>query len=159
MTISKAQSAELARLAAARGGALTPAEVVEAARSEASPLHSAFEWDDGEAAERWRQHQARQLIRVAVQYVPGAKDQQIECRVFASLTPDRKTGGAGYRLVSVIMADDEMRRQLLMDARAEMKRFTQKFRSLEELSDVFAAMTEAEDVIDGAIEREHAATA
>lgn len=51
------------------GGTLTDARVVEVASSKDHPLHAYFEWDDGAAAQRFREEQARVLIRrVNVQY-------------------------------------------------------------------------------------------
>lgn len=44
-------------------GLLTKPMVVEAARPAQSPLHDEFDWDDSEAAERWRLEQAGQLFR------------------------------------------------------------------------------------------------
>jgi hypothetical protein len=58
---------ELERLSKKNGG-LTPPDVVGAARPKDAPLHSAFEWDNGLAAEQFRLVQARTLIR-AVQVV------------------------------------------------------------------------------------------
>lgn len=55
-----------------RRGQLTASGVLEAARDEDSPLHAAFEWDDDEAAERYRLMQARALIR-AVQIVKSGQ--------------------------------------------------------------------------------------
>lgn len=43
-------------------GRLTPDAVVADARDPESPLHDAFEWDDREAADRYRTQQARHLI-------------------------------------------------------------------------------------------------
>lgn len=54
----------LARLAKAGRGILTPDAVVEAASDPGSPLHDYFEWDDTEAARKYRLDQARTLIRV-----------------------------------------------------------------------------------------------
>lgn len=147
MNVSKAASVELCRLAESSGGTLRPSDVVDAARDRESPLHPYFTWDDSAAAAAYRLQQARALIRVSVTYVPAADDKPIRCRVFASLTPDRTKDGAGYRLVSVVMADEELRRQLLLDARGEMKRFKAKYETLEELVDVFAAMDEADTQI------------
>lgn len=42
---------------------LTPALVVDAARDPDHALHGRFEWDDEKAGEKFRLHQARQLIR------------------------------------------------------------------------------------------------
>lgn len=46
-----------------RKGRLSAAQVVEAARNPASPLHACFEWADDVAAEGYRLEQARRLIR------------------------------------------------------------------------------------------------
>lgn len=41
---------------------VTPAILVDDARPEDSPLHKFFEWDDSVAAERYRVHQAQQVV-------------------------------------------------------------------------------------------------
>jgi hypothetical protein len=113
--------------------------VVEAARPKESPLHGSFTWDDTKAAQQWRIQQARQLIRAVVQF-EQVNGKQTECRVFVSLTPDRETEGGRYRLANTVLSNEDQRRQLLADARAEMLRFRQKFHHLSELAGVFAAM-------------------
>lgn len=89
-------------------------------------LHSQFDWDDSSAAGKYRIHQARQLIRVVVSYEKVGDGKPVAYRVFVSLTPDRETVGGGYRLASTVLSDEDQRRQLLLDARDEMKRFTAK---------------------------------
>jgi hypothetical protein len=135
---------ELLRLAKRDGGELKPEAVVRAARPESSPLHASFDWDDSEAAQRWRLHQARQLIRVVVTYEPGKDGDDVPQRVFVSLTPDRKGEGVGYRLMVDVMADVEARAQLLADARSDMYLFRTKYRRLTELAEVFDAMERVE---------------
>jgi phage terminase Nu1 subunit (DNA packaging protein) len=44
-------------------GRLTAQMVLQEARAASSPLHGFFEWDDSEAAEKWRLEQARELVR------------------------------------------------------------------------------------------------
>ena len=46
---------------------LTPRNVVEQSRPDDSPLHGCFEWDDSAAAERYREGQARTIIRAVIQ--------------------------------------------------------------------------------------------
>lgn len=135
--------AELRRIAEENGGTLKPSDVVEAARSEDSPLHSQFEWDDDTAAEQWRLHQARNLInRVVVQYeAPGREP--INAQVFVSLTTDRNKHGEGYRVMADVMSDAEHRAQLLADAKNDMIGFKTRYRSLTELADVFMAIDRA----------------
>lgn len=54
-------------------GQLVPADVVSAARPKKSPIHAAFEWDDTLAGEKYRIHQARNIIR-AVRVVSEGDD-------------------------------------------------------------------------------------
>lgn len=122
----------------AQHGILRPADVVNHARSETSPLHGSFEWDDSAAAEQYRLWQARQIIRVVVSHAPS--DPSKEMRVFVSVTPDRDQSGGGYRSIESVMANAELRAQLLADAKADMIRFKTKYRDLSELADVFSAI-------------------
>jgi len=134
---------ELVRLATEHGGELRPKAVVEAARPDTSPLHNSFEWDDSEAAEKYRLHQARQLITTV--YVVEQVGKRMEAvQVFVSLTTDRKDDGVGYRLSQSVMSDEELRRQMLTDAMADMQRFREKYRRLNELAKVFEAIEHVE---------------
>lgn len=54
--------AELEKIRVRNGGVLTPEAVVRAAKKSTSPLHQCFDWNDSEAAEKWRHQQARVLI-------------------------------------------------------------------------------------------------
>jgi len=130
---------ELAQIAKVGGGMLDPKAVVEFARDEASALHSQFNWDDNEAAELYRIHQARQLIRVQVFHEPKVERTM---QVYVSLPLDRETGG-GYRRMVDVLSDTDRRQQLLTMALAEMDVFTRKYARLEELSEVFDAMRKA----------------
>jgi hypothetical protein len=61
--LKKAAAAEINRLAKAGGGRITPEALVQAAADENSPLHGYFEWNDTDAAAKYRLMQARTLIR------------------------------------------------------------------------------------------------
>lgn len=74
-------------------GLLVPREVVAAARSKKSTLHGEFTWDDGKAAEKYREEEARTLIRAYVTYEPRVERQ---ARGYVSVPSDRTEGG-GYR--------------------------------------------------------------
>jgi len=138
--------AALNLLAARNNGLLEPAGVVKEARSEKSPLHSWFDWDETEAAHKWRLHQARNLLRVMVTYSFSGK-RKIVTRVYVSLTTDR--GEGGYRTTVSVMSDPELRAQLLADALDEMKLFERKYAALQELAEVFMAMRKARKPKDG----------
>ncbi len=80
-----------------RRGRLTPQEVVEAARAEASAIHGCFEWDDGKAAEAYRIEQARELIRrVKIEIVVEERSMKIVAYV---RDPEKEVGDPGYQSV------------------------------------------------------------
>lgn len=117
-------------------GVIMPEAVVNAARSESSPLHVHFEWDDSEAAEQYRLWQARSLLRVMVTVLPGTRE---PVRAFVSLSNEE-----GYRLTANVMVHAEHRSQMLEDALKDMKVFQRKYEHLAEVADVIAAMKKAQ---------------
>lgn len=119
-------------------GLLLPANVIEAARPVSSPLHDSFCWDNTKAAHGYRLWQARQLISVAVQYLP-VNGEQRAVRVFQSLTTDRQKEDGGYRETVTILSNKNWRRQLLEDAIQELEVFQSKYAQLTELEAVFRA--------------------
>ena len=130
--------AELKAIAKKNRGILKPEIVVQAAKSKNSVLHPYFEWSDTKAAHEYRLWQAREIVRVSVELIYPA--QQKPTKVFVSLSNDRNVKGGGYRLVSQVMEDDDLRKIMLDDAMNEMKRFEEKYSALTELNDIFIAM-------------------
>ena len=70
-------------------GRLTPDEVVNKARAKRSPLHQYFTWNNSKAAEKWRQEEARRIIRVRVEVEVG--EYVVEVPRFV-----RDSGATGY---------------------------------------------------------------
>ena len=133
---------ELNQLAEQHGGKVQPQQVVEFAKDESTALHNAFEWDDSEAAEKYRLHQARHLLRVHVRMVlPNGKPENV--RAFVSLSDDRKSR-EGYRPLVNVLGDEQMRRALVIDAISELRAFERKYKHLDELANIFAAVREVE---------------
>lgn len=131
--------AELRRIASVNEGVLVPAVVVDRARSPRSPLHSVFEWNDLKASQEFRLWQARELIQRTFRVV-SVNGRGMKVRVFVSLTPDRKLSGGGYREMTVVLSNSDMRAQLLKDAIDEMQLFEEKYSSLKQLIRVFRVM-------------------
>jgi hypothetical protein len=63
MTTLEERQTILAELEGTLGRAPTPDDIIEAAESPEHPLHGDFEWDDSKAGHRWRQAQARAILR------------------------------------------------------------------------------------------------
>lgn len=78
----------------AKGGVLTPQAVVEAARDPRSPLHDRFTWDDSEAANKQRLHEARTLIR-SVKVVITTNRVQVKAPVYVR-DPQASAKEQGY---------------------------------------------------------------
>lgn len=127
---------EVERLAKLHRGKVTVHHILEAAAAEDSPLHDQFEWDDTEAAQKWRLHQARQLLLSISIVTPDGSGETI--RAMVSLTSDRVGGGGGgYRTVVSVLGSDEHYAQMLADALAELRVFQKKYAQLKELKVVF----------------------
>jgi len=132
---------ELQRIAKKHRGLLQPATVVEYAEDPKSPLHDYFDWDDTEAARKWRLHQARNLIRVCIEYRQVGEEPR-EFKVFVSLRQDR-SNGFGYRRLTDVLSDAELTLQLLHDCHADYRTFYEKYKSLKQLSEVLARTEDA----------------
>lgn len=138
LRIGQARREELEALFHARG-TVTPAEVLEYARNPTTALHSAFTWDDSEAAERYRIIEATRVIRrtFVVVEVPGSGEEH-RVHLAVSLPPDR--GRRGYRLMSDVLNDPEQRDQLVRAAMRELATFRKKYGAVSELANLFTVI-------------------
>lgn len=132
---------ELKALAEKSDGLIRARDVVEAARPEDSPLHNKFEWDDSEAADKFRLFQARYLLSISIQYIQG-DTKAYPTKVFVSLSTDRnkRDGEAGYRTFVDVIADDDMKNQLLLDSLNQMRHFEERYKALKELEGLLSHM-------------------
>lgn len=104
--------AALEDLARQHNGAVTPQEVVEAARPETSPLHDYFEWNDNEAAQKYRLTQARGLLnRFRITYV--VEERRISAPMFLR-DPARKPDEQGYTTISRLKTDEDAAREAVI---------------------------------------------
>jgi hypothetical protein len=129
-------------IAAANGKVLRPADVVEDARDEESPLHREFIWDDTAAAIAHRLWQARELI-LSVYVTIVAGDPATLTRAYVSLRADRRERGGGYRAIVDVLSDSGRRTALLAEAKHDMAHFVRKYKTFSELAPVVKAMRKA----------------
>lgn len=95
--------ARLRKLALEHDGELSPAIVVDDARSSDSPLHEYFEWDDAVAAEKYRHVIARGLI--ASVRIERLVDEKVVRSVAWVRNPDKAGNEQGYAAVEDIRLD------------------------------------------------------
>lgn len=131
----------LKEIARRDGGLLRPAAVVDAARDEKSPLHGAFEWDDTEAAQKYRLLQAQSLIR-SFKVEIERNGQTHTVPVFIGVSTDR-TGEKSdnpYRLLEQVAERPDLMAVAVRDALDQLEAVRNRYAHLQELSDVWTAV-------------------
>lgn len=117
-------------------GDLYPKDVVEAARDPQSPLHGEFEWDDTKAAQKYRLHQARYMIRaINVTYIE--KEVEIETYSYVSLDGPKD---APYTDIRKVMTVEDKRERFIDQALRELRSWRSRYAHFKELSDVYEAI-------------------
>lgn len=124
-----------------RDGFLTPEQVLAEASDATNPLHSHFEWDDSEAAARYRLDQARGLIRSCKITVEVSPEEVRRVRAYHSLPKD--DGKPGYFATTDIMSDPAKRDVVLHQLQRDITALRAKYKHL---IDVDAALR---TIIDG----------
>lgn len=132
----------LTRMAKKNGGVLKVEDVLEEARDENSILHRHFEWDNTEAAEKYRQIQARALIQKC--QIKLVTADPVVVRAFVSLPTDRENGG-GYRLTSDVVNDENLKAEMMRDMQMTIQRWTKKMHLLDQ--DIADALIAVEDAL------------
>lgn len=129
-----------------RDGQVTSRSLLEAGRPEDSALHKLFEWDDSKAAELYRLKQATDVI-THIHIVVEEKPEQ-PYRAFVNIQESSGQIESG-RFINIrsAMENEETRRIVLNTAISEAKRFSQKYASYKELSEVFEAIEVAAERI------------
>lgn len=112
------------------GDEAKPEQIVDKARDETTELHKCFEWDNDKAAEKYRKHQAIQLVSslVIIRTPEQIEKQEPEVRVF-----HKPTSESGYKPLTVIVQNKDEYQELLKRAYAELHSFKLKYQSLSEL--------------------------
>lgn len=114
-------------------GNLNAAALVEASKAEDAPLHDMFEWDDTVAAQKYREVQAREIIR-SITVV--TEDRPLSYRQFSSV------GNSVYVSTTSALSRDETRKIVLSTAMRELEAFRRKYQTLSELLGLFSAIDE-----------------
>ncbi|MBO9108723.1 hypothetical protein J5288_08410 [Agrobacterium sp. S2/73] len=122
-------------------GELTPQDILEDARHDNSPLHSFFEWNDGEAAEAYRLQQARGLIRAVVAVYVSDDKPAVRQKAYVHVP---EPGAPHYREASHAMSQTKTRNMVLDRAWNELKAWKARYKDLQE----FAGLVDIIELID-----------
>lgn len=131
-----------------RPAGLNPRTLLTEAANPLSCLHKYFEWDDTEAALKWREAQAYDLIRRIKVEIITPENRTLTVRAFwpiKHLEPDGTidSGKRGsFILFNNIMDDAEATRQVIANAKSELIAFHTKYSKLAELLEFGALFDE-----------------
>lgn len=124
-----------------REGYCPPSRLVAVASDSDSPLHSLFTWDDVDAAERWRTHEARQVIK-SLTVTVRVEDAEVRAPAFVSVghRVETQANGEGYRPLSVVAADPGYRAEALGEALAQLRAIQRRYAAIDALAPVWKAL-------------------
>jgi hypothetical protein len=120
-------------------GEIKPAELVDFARNKKCPIHRCFEWDNSIAAEKYREEQARYILRqiVIVQECEGKEP--FEIRAFVSVDIDKDNV---YTTMKRAISEPELYKQILRQAYEDLKAWKEKYDNLREFKKIYKAIRE-----------------
>ena len=129
-----------------KNGSVTPEKLVEVSKPEEAPLHNEFEWDNTVAAQKYREEQARQIIKnIVIIEVPEETEEpkQVRCwvnsdRAFVS-TDERLHK---YVTIDTALSTEDWKNNLLKAAQKDMASFITKYKRLTELSKIIEDMND-----------------
>ena len=113
------------------GDNVTPEQILEKAQDSSTELHKCFEWNNDEAAYKWRVHQARMIVCHLVVKEVDENIEKPEIRLF------HKTDSMqGYKPITLIVRNEDEYELLLKRAMAELQAFKKKYGTLVELEEI-----------------------
>lgn len=115
-----------------QNNSLTPALVVEVASNPSHPLHDRFEWDDEKAGDKYRLHQARQLIRSVKIRVIDEEDPGKNYEVRAYQAVRQPTGEMAYKSTVEVTEDPFLSRLVLANMEREWRALRERHEHLRE---------------------------
>ena len=147
-TVTSKQDLKLAAfesLCRENNGRLSPQILLDHARDPSSPFHEDFEWNDDAAADKYRLVQASVMIRrwkgSIIRIDQEAKTISFQpVRRVQSPRAERGSGRSSYVTVEDIMADPELRKDMLQTALKELQSYRRRYSELSELAEVWAAL-------------------
>lgn len=139
-------------------GAIHPKLLVEKSRSRRAPTHNCFTWDDTEAAEKFREGQARTLLKnITVKIISTTEEEKPETAFYSvKQVPGyvREDKGKVYISIAKAKEDTDYMIEILMDALKDMISFQKRYAEIEELTEILESMKNVRPILESIIEKE-----
>lgn len=127
----------LEKLRNKHGGEFQAEDVVAAAQSNRHPLHKAFEWDDEIAGPKYREEQAKLLVRSVVVKVETSEGSE-PARAFVKVRSEND--GNGMSSIEAAMSDPDSRDYVLQQALNQLRSWRRKWATLSRYADATEAI-------------------
>jgi len=135
---------ELEKLAVP-GILLKPRDIWTKAKSSKHPLHNYFEWNDGKAADQFRDSQARHLVNhLEVVYIEQDKKGESKILEIKAYHHVENEGDEGYVSFIDVTNNPEYHRQILEKAMSEARNWRIRYKEYNELKAIVKAIEKAE---------------
>lgn len=131
------------------GKRLDPTDVVEAARDPKSAMHTAFPWDDAEAARIGREEIAKRLIKSLDVKIITRERKQIDVGAFVPM-PAPTGGRKTFMATTAAIKSEEGRAHLMRQAWVEILACRRRYAALNELQEVWEVVDRLESKMDKA---------
>ena len=112
-----------------KNNALIASDVVNESRPKEAPLHPAFEWNDGIAAEEWRTHTARNLIRSVKVVLDNENQAQT-----AFVNVINETGVRNYQPMEIVIKRPDLYANAVYDVQIRINAALASLNELENLA-------------------------
>jgi len=122
---------------------LTATAVVEHARSETSPIHGFFEWDDAIAGLKFRITQARHYLN-HIRVIPAPKKDPIRAFHVVTHVDHNKKEYQAYTPLATVISHPEMMKEVIANARKELEGWRQRYN---QYKDLHTAVVEIDKII------------
>ena len=112
----------------AKYGELTAANVLKAAKFKKSPLHNCFDWNDTDAAAKWRLHQANMLIVKAEVTITPHENRTVKAFVSVRVSEDKPRH---FVHVPEAMNDNALAAQIFDQLAEKIERIEQQLENMQ----------------------------
>jgi len=133
---------EFERLKKANKGLLNPRIVLRSAKPKGSILHKCFQWNDSEAAEKYRLSQASHLLRsIEIVYVGDDGKKSLPARAFVTLIEEGICKPrSNYMAIAEVLNDKELRARYLSDTLSEYEALSRRNVNIKEFTTIHNAI-------------------
>jgi len=143
----KAETAhrELERIKKDNEGKLRARDIVYNSKPKNAPLHNEFEWNTQQAAQKYREDQARYVVRVLKVEHEKEKEEDIAIVTRAYVQVEDEDGDRSYTTMAHALSDAELKHQVLykahkalVSAKREISEISELSKELEKLDQIIA---------------------